>query len=187
MSLRIPHEKATHHQCRNDLTNDARAANRRRFRSRKWEHALSRASAVVSSAAPLQARLAKKFALSWSEKPLTPPGLLTLVTPLTPSKDPTASDIWPVNLGRDVVAVAYSVGPGPRAGGYGRIPRIKGAPACHHNRPLMLVAFPHRCLLPLQPETARCLLRMITRMIIPKRDQMQTYTLCAILMQRRDK
>jgi hypothetical protein len=34
--------------------------------------------------------------LSWSEKPLpaTPPGLVTLVTPVTLSKDPTASDMW---------------------------------------------------------------------------------------------
>src|SRR5258708_2670644 len=53
-------------------------------------------------AAPLQAEVTKKFALSWSEKvsgcggglPSTSP--LSLVTPVTLSNDPMASDMWPV-------------------------------------------------------------------------------------------
>jgi hypothetical protein len=72
-------------------------------------------------AAPLQAGVVNKFALSWSEKLLKPLGSVTLVTPVTLSKDPMASDIWPVTLVETSLPLpTVSDRRPPRAGGYGR-------------------------------------------------------------------
>src|SRR5258708_5165252 len=79
-------------------------------------------------AVPLQAEVVKKFALSCSEKvsgcggglPTTFP--LSLVTPVTLSKDPMASEMWPVTTAETSLPLptgrgASVFGSGPRAGG----------------------------------------------------------------------
>src|SRR6266851_7965074 len=86
---------------------------------------------------PLQAEVVKKFALSWSEKvsgcggglPLTFP--LSLVTPVTLSKDPTASDMWPVTWAETSLPFPTVSGRGPRAGGYGRAGAVVHGTSCH--------------------------------------------------------
>src|SRR5258706_13415744 len=65
---------------------------------------------------PLQAEVTKKLELSWSEKLLAGPESVTLVTPVTLSKDPTASDIWPVVTWAETSLPLPTVsGRGPRA------------------------------------------------------------------------
>src|SRR5215831_9992609 len=80
----------------------------------------------------LHVEVVKKFALSWSEKPLTPPGLLTLVTPVTLSKDPMASDMWPVTWAETSMPLPiWSARPPPRAGGYGIAGAVVHGTSCH--------------------------------------------------------
>src|SRR6516225_8233226 len=82
-------------------------------------------------AAPLQAGVVKKFALSWSEKSLTPPGLLTLVTPVTLSKDPMTSEMWLATWAETSLPLPTVSGRGPRAGGYGRAGAVVHGTSCH--------------------------------------------------------
>ena len=84
----------------------------------------------------MHVEVVKKFALSWSEKPLTPPGLLRLVTPVTLSKDPTASEMWPVGWVTSAeTSVPLPICSGwrrpPRAGGYGRAGGVAHGISCH--------------------------------------------------------
>ncbi len=80
----------------------------------------------------LQTEVVKKLELSWSEKPLTPFGSVTLVTPVTLSKDPTASDMWPVTWAETSMPLpTWSVRPLPRAGGYGRAGAVVHGTSCH--------------------------------------------------------
>src|SRR5258708_22375679 len=82
-------------------------------------------------AAPLQTEVVKKLELSWSEKSLTPLGSLTLVTPVTLSKDPMASEMWPVTWAETSVPLPTVSGRRPRAGGYGRAGAVVHGTSCH--------------------------------------------------------
>src|SRR6266446_5621924 len=80
----------------------------------------------------LHVEVVKKFALSWSEKALTPFGSVTLVTPVTLSKDPMASDMWPVTWAETSMPLPiWSGRPPPRAGGYGRAGAVVHGTSCH--------------------------------------------------------
>jgi hypothetical protein len=82
----------------------------------------------------LQVGVVKKFALSCSENSL---GLFgfgssTLVTPVTLSKDPMASDMWPVTWAETSVPLPiWSGRRPPRAGGYGRCGAVTHGISCH--------------------------------------------------------
>jgi hypothetical protein len=76
-------------------------------------------------AAPLQVEVVKKFELSWREKvsgcgcPIPSTSPLSLVTPVTLSKDPMASEMWPVTWAETSLPAptgASGRGRGPRAG-----------------------------------------------------------------------
>src|SRR5208282_128519 len=89
-------------------------------------------------AAPLQAEVVKVFALSWSEKLLatsrgTPPTYpLSLVTPATLSKDPTASDMEPDDTwAAKSLPLPTVSGRRPRAGGYGCSGGVAHGTSCH--------------------------------------------------------
>jgi hypothetical protein len=82
--------------------------------------------------APLQAEVMKKLELSWSENSLTPFGSVTLVTPVTLSKDPMASDMWPVTWAETSVPLPiWSGRRPPLAGGYGRAGAVVHGTSCH--------------------------------------------------------
>jgi hypothetical protein len=81
--------------------------------------------------APLQTEVLKKFVLSWSEKLLSPLGSLSLVTPVTLSKDPTADDMVPDDRAEKSLPLPTVSGLGPRAGGNGRVGPVVQGTSCH--------------------------------------------------------
>jgi hypothetical protein len=93
------------------------------------------------SAAPsqLQAEVVKKFVLSWSEKELAELAIgtpfasssLSIVTPVTLSKDPTAADTVLVARAIQSTSLPTVSGRAPRAGGYGRGGAVVHGTSCH--------------------------------------------------------
>src|ERR1700722_5269774 len=80
----------------------------------------------------------KKFELSWSVYTLgtfVAPvyGLVpvSLVTPVTLSKEPTASDMWPVTWAETSLPLPTVSGRGPRAGRYGIAGAVVHGTSCH--------------------------------------------------------
>jgi hypothetical protein len=79
----------------------------------------------------------KVFALSWSEKVLATGGAtpstspLSLVTPVTLSKDPTAEDMEPVTWAEKSLPLPTLSDRGPRAGGYGAGGAVVHGTDCH--------------------------------------------------------
>src|SRR5580704_14663734 len=80
----------------------------------------------------------KKFELSWSVytlgtfvAPLYGLVPVSLVMPVTLSKDPTASDMWPVTWAETSLPLPTVSGRRPRAGGYGTAGAVVHGTSCH--------------------------------------------------------
>jgi hypothetical protein len=79
----------------------------------------------------------KVFELSWSVNalaicPVSPyASPVSLVTPVTLSKDPTAVDMWPVTSAETSFPLPTVRGRGPRAGGFGTAGGVVHGTSCH--------------------------------------------------------
>jgi hypothetical protein len=86
---------------------------------------------VAGYAEPLQAVvLVKKLELSWSEKALAPAGPLSLVTPVTLSKDPIAVEMRSDTRAEASLPLPTMSGRGPLAGGNGRFGGVTQGTSC---------------------------------------------------------
>src|SRR5437868_1562545 len=100
-----------------------------------WRHCWHADGSAARS--QLQAEVVKKFVFSWSENVLAtaggfPPTLpLSLVTPVTLSKDPVAVDMVPVALAIQSTSLPTVSERAPRTGGYGRGGAVVHGTSCH--------------------------------------------------------